>query len=89
MIIRSQCREFISIFNQSIRIEIDENNGNFVIWDCKTEEEYLLGKYSTKEKAMKVLNEIQQYYVNFISVDGWKKVAYAEYVMPQDKDVKC
>jgi len=49
----------------------------------------LLGKYSTKEKAMKVLNEIQQYYVNFISVDGWKKVAYAEYVMPQDKDVKC
>lgn len=69
MWIRSQDRKILTEIHN---LDIDDINQ---IWDCSS----LLGKYSSEEKALKVLDEIQ------------KQIEYPYnevFQMPQDEDVE-
>ena len=64
MLIRSQDKEMIINMTVTNRIYVEEEyrpNGN--LFDISTDET-ILGYYSTKAKAMKVLDMIQEAYVN-------------------------
>lgn len=77
MLIRSQDKEMIINMTATNRIYVEEAyraNGN--LFDISTDET-ILGHYSTKEKAIKVLNMIQEAYVN----------GYIDYQMPADSEV--
>lgn len=64
MLIRSQNKEVLVNFNVSAGIEIAEGSVKTVITSYITGCSYLLGEYSTKAKAMKVLDMIQEAYTN-------------------------
>ena len=77
MLIRSQDKEKIINMTATNRIYVEEvyrANGN--LFDISTDET-ILGHYSTKEKAMKVLDMIQEAYVN----------GHIDYQMPADSEV--
>lgn len=65
MLIRSQNKEILVNFNVSAGIEIAEGTTKTVVTSYITGCSYLLGEYSTKAKAMKVLDMIQEAYANF------------------------
>lgn len=77
MLIRSQNKELLVNFNVSAGIEIEERNTKTVVTSYITGCSYLLGEYSTKEKALKVLDMIQEAYLNGRIV----------YQMPADSEV--
>ena len=64
MLIRSQNKEILVNFNVSAGIEIAEGPIKTIITSYITGCSYLLGKYSTKEKSMKVLDMIQEAYAD-------------------------
>ena len=64
MLIRSQNKEILVNFNVSAGIEIAEGTTKTVITSYITGCSYLLGEYSTKAKAMKVLDMIQKAYAD-------------------------
>lgn len=64
MLIRSQNKEVLVNFNVSSGIEIAEGTTKTVITSYTTGCSYLLGEYSTKEKALKVLDMIQEAYAD-------------------------
>ena len=90
MLIRSQNKEVLVNFDVSAGIEIAEGTTKTVITSYITGCSYLLGEYSTKEKAMKALDMIQEAYCKFMSVknddawDGKESVFY----MPADSEVE-
>ena len=65
MLIRSQNKEILVNFNVSAGIEIAEGTTKTVVTSYITGCSYLLGEYSTKAKAMKVLDMIQEAYVEY------------------------
>jgi len=67
MLIRSQNSEILINFNTLAGIEITKGPIKTIITLYITGCTYLLGKYSTKEKAMKVLNMIQEAYMDYKS----------------------
>ena len=69
MLIRSQNKELLVNFNVSAGIEIEERNTKTVVTSYITGCSYLLGEYSTKEKALKVLDMIQKAYADEKLVD--------------------
>ena len=79
MLIRSQNKELLVNFNVSAGIEIEERNTKTVVTSYITGYSYLLGEYSTKEKAIKVLDMIQEAYVN----------GHIDYQMPEDEGVEA
>lgn len=79
MLIRSQNKELLVNFNVSAGIEIEERNTKTVVTSYITGCSYLLGEYSTKAKAMKVLDMIQEVYVN----------GHIDYQMPEDSEVEA
>lgn len=64
MLIRSQNKEILVNFNVSAGIEIAEGTTKTVITSYITGCSYLLGEYSTREKAIKVLDMIQEAYAD-------------------------
>ena len=74
--IRSQDKEILAECNVLI-VSPSENNGFYTYADSKGEKVYL-GHYSTREKALKVLDEIQ-YYI------GRQRVIFQ---MPLDSEVE-
>ena len=74
MLIRSQNKEILVNFNVSAGIEIAEGTTKTVITSYITGCSYLLGEYSTKAKAMKVLDMIQEAYGDS---------EYTKYVIPE------
>ena len=64
MLIRSQNKEILVNFNVSAGIEIAEGTTKTVVTSYITGCSYLLGEYSTREKAMKVLDMIQDAYAD-------------------------
>ena len=64
MLIRSQNREVLINLNSMAGIEIAEGPIKTIITSYITGCSYLLGEYSDKEKAMKVLDMIQESYIN-------------------------
>lgn len=93
MWIRSQDRKILTEIHN---LDIDDIGQ---IWDGSS----LLGKYSTEEKALKVLNGIQKAISDRVIVDGklyspprrsneshaTTTKRDAIYIMPQDEDVKA
>lgn len=74
MLIRSQDKEILVAFENLLNIEVSGgaistrvDNG----WSC------LLGEYSTKAKAIKILDMIQEAYVN----------GHIDYQIPEDSEV--
>ena len=78
MLIRSQNKEVLTNLNALAGIEIAEGPVKTVITSYITGCSYLLGEYSNKEKAVKVLDMIQEAYVN----------GYIDYQMPEDSEVE-
>lgn len=62
MLIRSQNKEILVNFNVSAGIEIAEGTTKTVVTSYITGCSYLLGEYSTKKKAIKVLDMLQEAY---------------------------
>lgn len=60
MLIRSQDKEILVNFNVSAGIEIAEGTTKTVVTSYITGCSYLLGEYSTKKKAIKVLDMLQK-----------------------------
>ena len=65
MLIRSQDREVLINLNSMAGIEIAEGTIKTIITSYITGCSYLLGEYSTKAKAMKVLDMIQEAYEEY------------------------
>lgn len=78
MLIRSQDKEILVNFNNSPTIKIMGTKGDvIIICSLDTYETFAIGNYSTKAKAMKVLDMIQEAYVN----------GHIDYQMPADSEV--
>lgn len=77
MLIRSQNKAFLLNFSNLTVAYIAEDDEDFVISSLEDENRYKLGKYFSKEKAMKVLDMIQEAYVN----------GHIDYQMPADSEV--
>lgn len=75
MLIRSQDKEILANMEGPIAIEIlgDGKGHATMYW----KDSYVLGTYSSKEKAMKVLDMIQKAYVN----------GHIDYQIPADSEV--
>lgn len=88
MLIRSQDKRILINMNNVSSIEVGDNELRIFADDGETI--YDLGSYSTKAKAMKVLDMIQEAYCKFMSVknddawDGKESVFY----MPEDSEVE-
>ena len=65
MLIRSQNREVLINLNSMVGIEIAEGPIKTIITSYITGCSYLLGEYSDKAKAMKVLDMIQEAYEKY------------------------
>lgn len=78
MLIRSQNKEILVNFNVSAGIEIAEGTTKTVVTSYITGCSYLLGEYSAKKKAIKVLDMIQEAYVN----------GHIDYQIPEDSEVE-
>ncbi len=81
MLIRSQNKGILLNFGNSTLIEIMEINHADVRISCSTiSETYNLGKYTSTEKAVKVLDMIQEAYADFeaakITSTGLASAAY-------------
>lgn len=77
MLIRSQNKAILLNFSNWAAIYIVKDGDNFIISSLEGENKCMLGKYSTKAKAMKVLDMIQEAYVN----------GHIDYQMPEDSEV--
>lgn len=81
MLIRSQNREALINFNSVAGIEVAEGPVKTVITSYITGCSYLLGEYSDKAKALKVLDMIQEVHADFetakITSTGLATAAYA------------
>ena len=78
MLIRSQDKEILVNFNVSAGIEISEGTTKTVVTSYITGCSYLLGEYSTKKKAIKVLDMLQEAYVK----------GHIVYQIPEDSKVE-
>lgn len=90
MLIRSQNKDFLINLNNSFVIEVVGIEEDFKIVCSDQCNDYSVGCYSTKEKALKVLDMIREAYCNFMSVkndDSWNGKE-AVFRMPADEDVK-
>lgn len=77
MLIRSQDKEILINFNNSPVIKIMGTKGDVTIICSDTYETFVIGNYSTKAKAMKVLDMIQEAYIN----------GHIDYQIPEDSEV--
>ena len=64
MLIRSQDRETLINLNNSIVINIMDIGGIVKVICSYSCEDYIIGRYSTKEKALKVLHMVQEAYAD-------------------------
>lgn len=86
MLIRSQDKSRLISLNNTRELRFWECAQGFNITDCVCP----IGHYSTKEKAMKVLDMIQEAYCKFMSVkndDAWNGKESVFY-MPVDSEVE-
>lgn len=87
LIIRSQNKEVLAVFENLLDVEVSggvisarKDNG----WHC------LLGEYSTKAKAMKVLDMIQEAYERYEYEKAFKTglTLFETFQMPVDSEVE-
>lgn len=86
MLIRSQDKSRLISLNNTRELRFWECAQGFNITDCVCP----IGHYSTREKAMKVLDMIQEAYCKFMSVkndDAWDGKESVFYI-PEDSEVE-
>ena len=90
MLIRSQNREVLINLNSAAGIEIAEGPIKTIITSYITGCSYLLGKYSDKAKAMKVLDMIQEAYEKYEYEKVFKTglTLFETFQMPEDGSVE-
>lgn len=98
MLIRSQNSEILINLNTLAGIEITKGSVKTTITSYTTGCTYLLGEYSTKAKAMKVLDMIQEAYseyqimlnfsVSYLHEFKEKTDGFAIFQMPEDSEVE-
>lgn len=91
MLIRSQNKQNIYSFDLVSGIGFSEYNTPCHMYVFVKEREYLLGKYSTKEKAIKVLDMIQEQYAECQKYKCGRAIVFSEnfiFQMPQDDEVE-
>lgn len=92
MLIRSQDKEILINFNNSPTIKIMGTKGDvIIICSLDTYETFAIGNYSTREKAMKVLDMIQEAYCEFMAIRNGDMWCGKESVfqMPEDSEVEA
>lgn len=99
MLIRSQDKEILINFNNSPAIKIMGTKGDVTIICSDTYETFVIGNYSTREKAMKVLDMIQEAYseyqimlnfsVSYLHEFKEKTDGFAIFQMPEDSEVEA
>lgn len=91
MLIRSQNKEVLVNFDVSAGIEIAEGTTKTVITSYITGCSYLLGEYSTKAKALKVLDMIQKRYEEYETERIYREGNYSikPFQMPADSEVEA
>lgn len=99
MLIRSQDSEILINLNTLAGIEITKGSVKTTITSYTTGCTYLLGEYSTKAKAMKVLDMIQEAYseyqimlnfsVSYLHEFKEKTDGFAIFQMPEDGSVEA
>lgn len=77
MLIRSQNKAVLLNFSNLAAIYTVKDGDDFIISSLEGENKCTLGKYSTKAKAMKVLDMIQEAYIN----------GHIDYQIPEDSEV--
>ena len=90
MLIRSQNKAVLLNFSNLAAIYTVKDGDDFIISSLEGENKCTLGKYSTKAKAMKVLDMIQEAYCKFMSVkndDAWDGKESVFYI-PEDSEVE-
>ena len=87
MLIKSQNREVLINLNSMVGIEIAEGPIKTIITSYITGCSYLLGEYSTKAKAMKVLDMIQEAYADEKLVDYTKYLQLKEIEKMDDSTI--
>lgn len=96
MWVRSQEKHFL-VNACAFEISDDEIFDDYLIIGLSNNTSYLLGKYSTKEKALKVLDEIQKYigserfYSTTKGISEQQSISIENtnvFKMPQDEDVE-
>lgn len=90
MLIRSQDKETLINFNNSTVVNIMGIEWATKIVCSYSCENFAIGHYSSKAKAMKVLDMIQEAYCKFMSVkndDAWSGKESVFY-MPEDSEVE-
>ena len=90
MLIRSQNKELLVNFNVSSGIEIEERNTKTVVTSYITGCSYLLGEYSTKAKAMKVMDMIQEAYERYEYEKVFKTglTLFETFQIPEDSEAE-
>jgi beta-lactamase superfamily II metal-dependent hydrolase len=92
MLIRSQDKETLINFNNSIVVNTMVDIGGVTKMFCSYScDDYVIGHYSSKEKAMKVLDMIQEAYCEFMAVRNGDMWCGKESVfqMPEDSEVEA
>lgn len=83
MLIRSQDKTELWNMNLIINVKIEQSftlkNYYCVIAQYETNEEYVLGRYSSELKAFNVLDRIEEYYKNTLK--------YKVFQLPQDDEM--
>lgn len=90
MLIRSQDKTVIANINNAFNIAIRDINGATAIYIGTQGSCCNMAEYSTKAKAMKVLDMIQEAYCKFMSVkndDAWDGKESVFYI-PEDSEVE-
>lgn len=90
MLIRSQDKRMIVNFDNICTVSAFPEKDSEDIYVEDGTGSLMVGRYSTKAKAMKVLNMIQEAYCKFMSVkndDAWDGKESAFY-MPEDSEVE-
>lgn len=90
MLIRSQNKAILLNFSNLAAIYTVKDGDDFIISSLEGENKCTLGKYSTKAKAMKVLDMIQEAYERYEYEKAFKTgpALFETFQMPEDSEVE-
>lgn len=90
MLIRSQDKETLVNFNNSIVINAMDIEGIFKIVCSYSCDDYIIGRYSSKAKAMKVLDMLQECYEEYEIERIYRSAIFNidTFQMPDDSEVE-
>lgn len=91
MLIRSQNKAVLLNFSNLAAIYTVKDGDDFIISSLEGENKCTLGKYSTKAKAMKVLDMIQEAYERYEYEKAFKTglTLFETFQMPDDSEGKA